>query len=304
MIATVTLNPAIDYTVSLADTLRKDAVNRTAAERLTPGGKGINVSVILHRLGVPTVIHGIPAGMTGQMLCHTIADMGIQASWLPLNDGSSNRINMKLADADGITEINGSGITMTAELQDALLRKLQSYGEKDIIVLAGSIPKGADKNLYGNIMAALQKNGVQFAVDAEGDSLRCALRYHPLIIKPNLPELCGLFDVQRITGDEDLYYYAQLLQREGARNVLISLGGDGAFLLTEGGTCFRMEAPKGKIQSTVGAGDSMLAGWLAGYVKGCTAEECLRMGIAAGSATAFAPWLAERSHVEACLQML
>ncbi len=300
MIATVTLSPAVDYTVSLTQPLRKDAVNRTATEQLTPGGKGINVSVMLTRLGADTTAHGLLAGMTGQMIAHAVSDLQIPAQWLTLHDGSTNRINMKLTDADGTTEINGSGITMNEAVLQALITRLQAYGKHDIIVLAGSIPKGAAPSLYGDIMRRLAATGVQFAVDAEGDALRAALPHHPLVIKPNLPELCALFDAETISADE-LPHYAAQLQAMGARNVLISLGGDGAFLLAESGQQYRMAAPQGKPQSTVGAGDSMLAGWLAGYVQGCSAADCLRMGIACGSATAFSPWLAEQETIAAYL---
>lgn len=296
MIATVTLNPAVDYTVSLSQALQKDAVNRPATEQLTPGGKGINVSVILQRLGADTTVHGLLAGMTGQMIAHAIDNLQIPAQWLTLSEGS-NRINMKLTDADGTTEINGSGIALDETVLQSLIAQLQAYGKDDIIVLAGSIPKGARASLYGDIMAQLRHTGVQFAVDAEGAALRLALAQQPLVIKPNLSELCGLFGITSTPSDADLLHNAKQLQRMGARNVLISLGGDGAFLLTESGQHYRMAAPQGKPQSTVGAGDSMLAGWLAGYAKGCSPEECLRMGIACGSATAFSPWLAEKETI-------
>lgn len=296
MIATVTLNPAVDYTVSLTQPLQKDTVNRTATEQLTPGGKGINVSVILHRLGADTTVHGLLAGMTGQMIAHAVSDLHIPAQWLVLPEGS-NRINMKLTDADGTTEINGSGIALQETVLQTLIAQLQAYGKDDIIVLAGSIPKGARASLYGDIMEQLRHTGAQFAVDAEGDALRETLSRQPLIIKPNLSELCDLFAVTSIASDADLLHYAKQLQGMGARNVLISLGGEGAFLLTEHGQHYRMAAPHGKTRSTVGAGDSMLAGWLSGYAKGCSAEECLRMGIACGSATAFSPWLAEKETI-------
>ncbi|MGN0647666.1 MAG: 1-phosphofructokinase [Oscillospiraceae bacterium] len=296
MIATVTLNPAVDYTVSLTQPLQKDTVNRTATEQLTPGGKGINVSVILHRLGADTTAHGLLAGMTGQMIAHAVSDLHIPAQWLVLPEGS-NRINMKLTDDDGTTEINGSGIALQETVLQTLIAQLQAYGKDDIIVLAGSIPKGARASLYGDIMEQLRHTGAQFAVDAEGNALREALSRQPLIIKPNLSELCDLFAVTFIASDADLLHYAKQLQSMGARNVLISLGGEGAFLLTEHGQHYRMAAPQGKPRSTVGAGDSMLAGWLAGYAKGCSAEECLRMGIACGSATAFSPWLAEKETI-------
>lgn len=297
MIATVTLNPAVDYTVSLTHPLQKDAVNRTSTEQLTPGGKGVNVSVILQRLGTKTTAHGLLAGTTGQMIARAVNDLQIPAQWLTLSEGS-NRINIKLTDADGTTEVNGSGITLCETVLQKLITQLQAYGKDDIIVLAGSIPKGAKASLYGDIMEHLRHTGVQFAVDAEGEALRAALVRQPLVIKPNLSELCNLFEITSIASEDDFLHYAKRLQNMGARNVLISLGGDGAFLLTENQQYYRMVAPQGVPQSTVGAGDSMLAGWLANYAKNGSAKDCLRMGIACGSATAFSPWLAEKETID------
>lgn len=305
MIATVTLNPAVDYTVSLSNNLSKDAVNRTTAERITPGGKGINVSVILHRLGIETVMHGFLAGLTGQLIAHAAAETGIPSQWLYLHEAAgANRINMKLMDPDGVTEINGSGVSPSPEDLTLLNAALQSYTAEDIIVLAGSMPQGVPKTFYGALMKQLSHTGVQFAVDAEGEALLAALPHHPLIIKPNLPELCALFDRDEIYSDAELQQYAERLQTMGARNVLISLGGDGAMLLTEQGDVHRMAAPRGKTQSTVGAGDSMLAGFLAGYAAKRSPAECLCMGIAAGSATAFCEWLADADEIQRCLQTL
>lgn len=305
MIATVTLNPAVDYTVSLDGILTKDAVNRTAAERITPGGKGINVSVILQRLGAETVMHGFLAGWTGQLIARAAAETGIPAQWLYLPEAAGmNRINMKLMDAEGVTEINGRGVTPDAQSLAELTARLQSYGAGDIIVLAGSMPKGVSKTFYGELMEQLRSTGVQFAVDAEGEALLAALPHRPLVIKPNLPELCTLFGCENIRGDEELRQYALKLQEMGARNVLISLGGDGAMLLTEQGDIHRMAAPRGETQSTVGAGDSMLAGFLAAYTAKRPPAECLRMGIAAGSATAFCEWLADADAIKRYFEMI
>lgn len=305
MIATVTLNPAVDYTVSLATPLTHGAVNRTAAERITPGGKGVNVSVILHRLGVETTMHGFLAGLTGQLIESAVAEMGIPSKWLYIKDDNSmNRMNMKLMGAEGVTEVNGIGVAPDLQGVEALLAQLAQYTADDIIVLAGSIPKGISVSLYGEIMQRLRSCGVQFVVDAEGEALMAALTYHPLLVKPNLPELCGLFGCDEICGDAEVLQYAKKLQKMGARNVLVSLGGEGAMLLTETGDVYRMAAPRGETQSTVGAGDSMLAGFLAAYSGRKTMEDCLRMGIAAGSATAFCEWLADADDIQHCLQLL
>lgn len=305
MIATVTLNPAVDYTVSLSAPFVHGAVNRTVAERITPGGKGINVSVILHRLGAETVMHGFLAGLTGRLIESAVTEMGIPAKWLYLNENDGmNRINMKLMNNEGVTEVNGVGVTPDERCIADLLAQLERYSAEDIIVLAGSIPKGLSAAFYGEIMKRLASNGVRFAVDAEGEALLAALPYCPLVIKPNLPELCALFGVDEIHGGDELLHYAARLQEMGARNVLISLGGEGALLLTEDGEVYRMAAPHGETQSTVGAGDSMLGGFLAAYAEKKSMAECLRMGIAAGSATAFCQWLANADDVRQCLRQI
>ena len=305
MIATVTLNPAVDYTVSLQNPLQKNAVNRTEKEQLTPGGKGINVSLILHRLGIPTTAHGFLAGFTGTLIDEAIRSAGIPAQWIRSTDSTQmNRINLKLVEQDAVTEFNGSGIQPDAAQLTALQHQLSAYGKEDTIVLAGSIPKCCPITLYADLMSVLAAHEIDFAVDAESDALIAALSYHPFLIKPNLPELCALFAQDTILGNKQLLYYAAKLQEMGARNVLISLGGDGALLYTEDKKAYRMAAPQGEIGSTVGAGDSMLAGFLAGCQQKCSMADALRLGIAAGSATAFSPWLADAVSIHALLRTL
>ncbi len=305
MIATVTLNPAVDYTVSMQNPLQKNAVNRTEKEQLTPGGKGINVSLILHRLGIPTTAHGFLAGFTGSLIDEAMRTAGVPTQWIRSIDTTQmNRINLKLVEQDAVTELNGSGIRPDGTQLDALQAQLAAYGTEDTIVLAGSIPKCCPITLYADLMAALSERNIAFAVDAEGDALIAALAHHPFLIKPNLPELCALFAKDTILGNKQLLFYASKLQEMGARNVLISLGGDGALLYTEEKTAYRMAAPQGKTDSTVGAGDSMLAGFLAGCQLKRSMPDALRLGIAAGSATAFSSWLADAASIEALLQIL
>lgn len=302
MIATVTLNPAVDYTACIAKPLEKGMVNRTASEHITAGGKGINVSYVLHELHEDTCIYGFSAGAVGAMLRAQVLSWGIRADWLEL-EGQNNRINLKIEESGVVTELNVTGVSVPAEQIANLAEKLRVYGENDIIVLAGSIPRGADSRLYADIMAVLHENGVRFAVDAEGEPLRAVLPYHPFVVKPNLPELCGLFGVE-ITRWQEAVSYGRKLQQMGAENVLLSLGGDGALLLTADGAVWRLDAPHSEVVNTVGAGDSMLAGFLAGAAKGWAMADCLRLGVAAGSATAFAPWLANAEQIEELLNKL
>ena len=301
MIATVTLNPAVDYTVSLTKPLMKSQVNRTAAEHITAGGKGINVSYILNQLAIPTTIYGFLAGATGAMLADAVNALALRANWISL-EGQMNRINLKMEENDAVTELNGRGISVDTESLAALTAMLQTYADGDTVVLAGSIPLGAQKDLYAEIMRQLPKS-VRVAVDAEGDALLTVLPMHPFVIKPNLPELSALFGVSLKTW-RDALPYGQKLRDMGAQNVLISLAEDGALLFSDDGSIYRMDAPHETVINTVGAGDSMLAGFLAACEMELSREDALRLGIAAGSATAFAPWLAKKDAIDALFDTL
>lgn len=302
MIATVTMNPAVDYTALISKPLEKGMVNRTASEHITAGGKGINVSYILHELGAETCIYGYTAGAVGAMLRAQILSWGIRGEWLEL-DGQNNRINLKIEEDGVVTELNGTGVFVPTQQMEKLMEKLRVYGESDIIVLAGSIPRGASPTLYADIMEELGGCGVRFAVDAEGEPLRAVLPHHPFVVKPNLPELCGLFGAE-ITNRQEAIPYGRKMQEMGAENVLLSLGGEGALLFTAEGKVLRLDAPHSDAVNTVGAGDSMLAGFLAGAAKGMAMADCLRLGVAAGSATAFSPWLANAEQIENLLKKL
>lgn len=300
MIYTVTFNPALDYVVFL-DGLQLGDINRSKRESIFYGGKGINVSTILNTLGMETTALGFVAGFTGKAIEEGLASQGIHTDFIHLPEGNS-RINVKIKHGDE-TEINGQGPMITQEAIDALFEKLQTLGEDDILVLAGSIPNTLPEDIYEKILAALSGKGIRIAVDATKDLLLNVLKYHPFLIKPNNHELGEMFHTVCETK-EDIEHYARELQKMGARNVLISMAGDGAILITENGDSIQMGTPKGKVVNSVGAGDSMVAGFLAGYLKNGQYEEALKMGTAAGSATAFSEGLASYEMFSEMLKQL
>ena len=291
MIYTLTLNPALDYHL-YSDTLRKGATNRAERVSFSFGGKGINVSVVLTRLGVSNRALGFVAGFTGDELCRRLTDAGATHDMIRL-DGGMTRINVKLHSAEE-TEINASGPIITAEAMEALMVKLEHMNGGDTLVLSGSVPSSLPKDTYARIMARLAGKGIRFVVDAEGEVLTAALPHRPFLIKPNRHELSALWG-QDLTDDEAVISAARDLQRKGARNVLVSMGGDGAILLTEDGNDYRSPALGGRSINTVGAGDSMVAGFLAGLSEGY--EAALRMGLAAGGATTCAEGLGTREDI-------
>ena len=300
MIYTVTFNPALDYVVFL-DGLKLGDINRTTRESIYYGGKGINVSTILNTLGMETTALGFVAGFTGKAIEDGLNAQGMHTDFIHLPEGNS-RINVKVKHGDE-TEINGQGPVITQEAIDALFEKLNALREEDVLVLAGSIPNTLPEDIYERILAALSGKGIRIAVDATKDLLLNVLKYHPFLIKPNNHELGEMFHTVCETR-EDIEHYARELQKVGARNVLISMAGDGAILITEDGGSIRMGTPKGKVVNSVGAGDSMVAGFLAGYLKNGNYEEALKTGTAAGSATAFSEGLASREMFEKMLAQL
>lgn len=300
MIYTVTFNPALDYVVFL-DGLKLGDINRTTRESIYYGGKGINVSTILNNLGMETTALGFVAGFTGKAIEDGLNAQGMHTDFIHLPEGNS-RINVKVKHGDE-TEINGQGPVITQEAIDALFEKLNALREEDVLVLAGSIPNTLPEDIYERILAALSGKGIRIAVDATKDLLLNVLKYHPFLIKPNNHELGEMFHTVCETR-EDIEHYARELQKMGARNVLISMAGDGAILITEDGGSIRMGTPKGKVVNSVGAGDSMVAGFLAGYLKNGNYEEALKTGTAAGSATAFSEGLASREMFEKMLAQL
>ncbi len=294
MIYTVTLNPSLDYTVSL-DGFELGRTNRTTSEQMLPGGKGINVSIVLRNLGFESTALGFTAGFTGEQIAREVQNMGLRTDFIHINSGCS-RINVKLKDYDG-TEINGMGPAIESNYVEALHEKLKQLKAGDLLVLAGSIPKSLPAAIYSEILMRLQNKGILFVVDATKELLLNALQYKPFLIKPNNHELEELFHVTLDTR-EAVVPYAKKLQEKGAGNVLVSLAGQGAVLVDETGTVHMLAAPRGKLVNAVGAGDSMVAGFLAGWLEKKDYEHAFRMGVAAGSASAFSALLATGTEIE------
>lgn len=293
MIYTVTFNPSLDYIVSVND-FQLGLTNRTDSELILPGGKGINVSTILMNLGIDSTAFGFAAGFTGEEIIREVEAMGIRSDFIKIDSGIS-RINLKLKNIDG-TEINGSGPEISEEKIEELLRKLDILGEGDILVLAGSIPASMPAYMYSTIMERLQHKNVTFIVDATKDLLINVLKYKPFLIKPNNHELGELFDV-KLTTREEVIPYGKKLQKQGARNVLISMAGEGAVLVAEDGSVYEAPAPKGTLVNAVGAGDSMVAGFTAGWIEKKDYRHAFYMGVSAGSASAFSEYLATKEEI-------
>lgn len=294
MIYTVTFNPSLDYIVSM-NGFEMGMTNRTTGEQMFPGGKGINVSIVLGNLGIENTALGFTAGFTGEQIEREVYKMGLHTDFIRIENGFS-RINVKLKDYDG-TEINGMGPKIEQVHVNALFGKLDQLRAGDVLVLAGSIPKGLPDSIYSDILERLQDKGVLSVVDATKDLLLNVLQYWPFLIKPNNHELGEIFDVTLNTR-EDVVPYAKKLQEKGARNVLVSMSGQGAVLVDETGTVHMLAAPKGKLVNAVGAGDSMVAGFVAGWTQKQDYDYAFRMGISAGSASAFSELLATREEIE------
>ena len=291
MVYTVTFNPSLDYIVSVKD-FQLGKTNRTAKEQMLPGGKGINVSTVLKNLGISNTALGFCAGFTGEEIKRRVEEMGLASDFIDLSNGYS-RINVKMKDFDG-TEINGQGPDISPE---RLLRKLDRLKEGDVLVLAGSIPRSMPESIYSDILKRLEGKGILAVVDATGELLLHVLEYRPFLIKPNNHELGEIFQV-KLETKEDVVPYARKMQEKGARNVLVSMAGQGAVLVDEKGQVHMLPAPKGKLVNAVGAGDSMVAGFLAGWLTKKDYEYAFRMGISAGSASAFSENLATKEEVE------
>lgn len=297
MIYTVTFNPSLDYIVTVKN-FQTGMVNRTVDEIIYPGGKGINVSMVLKNLGFDNTALGFMAGFTGDEICRLLEEKGVKADFIHVEKGVS-RINVKLRSNEE-SEINGMGpAIMEADIKK-LYDKLDQLQDGDVLVLAGSIPSVMPESMYMDIMKYLENKKLNIAVDATRDLLVNVLPYHPFLIKPNNHELGEIFGVT-ITEKDDVVKYAKKLQERGARNVLISMAGDGAVLVTEDGQEFRAEAPKGELKNSVGAGDSMVAGFLAGYLSTGSYGEAFKMGVCTGSASAFSEELATKAEVQALL---
>ncbi len=296
-IYTVTFNPSLDYIVTVED-FKLGRVNRTTEEIILAGGKGLNVSMVLKNLGVDSTALGFLAGFTGREIERLIEKQGIRADFIQVPEGIS-RINMKLRSGEE-SEINGMGPFIGQKDIDALYRKLDSLRDGDILVLAGSIPSVMPESMYRDIMEFLKDKKLRIVVDATRDLLVNVLPLHPFLIKPNNHELGEIFGVE-LTEKKDVAEYAGKLQEKGARNVLVSMAGAGAVLVAEDGSAWESEAPRGRVVNSVGAGDSMVAGFLAGYLWSGKYEEAFKWGVCTGSASAFSEELAKKSEVETLL---
>lgn len=294
MIYTVTLNPSLDYIAECKD-FTLGATNRTSSEIIYPGGKGINVSIVLSNLGDRTTALGFLAGFTGEHIDSLIKDMGISSRMIRLNEGMS-RINLKLKSKEE-TELNGMGPNINIIDIARLYQKLESITEDDILVLAGSIPPSVSEGLYSDIMERLKEKKIKIVVDATKDLLMNVLDKKPFLIKPNIHELGELFNVKLDSADEALPY-ALKLKEMGAVNVIISMGKDGAMMVDEYGNSYTMNSPEGKLVNSVGAGDSLVAGFLHKYLETGNYEEAFRYGVCTGSASAFSSALATKEEVE------
>ena len=311
MIYTVTFNPSLDYIVGV-DGFKTGKVNRTAEELILPGGKGINVSIVLQNLGMESIPLGFAGGFTGEEIRRLLKERKVEEQFVRVKKGIS-RINVKLRSLENMpdgektvseeSEINGMGPEISGEELETFYRQLDTLQKGDILVLAGSIPTALPPTIYRDIMKRLQKRKVMIVVDATKDLLVNVLEYHPFLIKPNNYELGEIFGVTLQTK-EDVVLYAKKLQEMGAGNVLVSMAGDGAVLVAEDGSVYRAEAPEGRVRNSVGAGDSMVAGFLYGYLNSGTYEDAFYYGICSGSASAFSENLATRKEVEKLLKKM
>ena len=300
MIYTITFNPALDYIVKM-DEFNLGHVNRSNNEFVYAGGKGINVSIVLNNLEVKSKALGFIAGFTGDEIERRVREFGCDTDFIKLKEGMS-RINVKIK-ADVESEINGGGPDISAEALQELYGKLDTLTSGDILVLAGSIPKTMPTDVYERIMERLQEKSVKFIVDTTGESLLKVLKYNPFLIKPNHHELGELFGV-KLNNKEEVIEYAKKLKDMGAQNVIISMAGDGAVLINSNGDVTTSNVPKGVVKNSVGAGDSMVAGFIAGYLNSKKIEDGFKLGVATGSASAFSEGLATKDYVYELLEQV
>ena len=300
MIYTITLNPSLDYLVSV-ENLALGMTNRTQKEHIVAGGKGINVSIVLKNLGIESRLLGFVAGFTGEEICKQMEKLKLQPKFISLKKGLS-RINVKIRSTKE-TEINGQGPEPTKEELNRLLSQLEELKAEDILVLSGSIPSALSPDLYKEIMEQVKEKEVKVVVDATGKLLMNVLPLKPFLIKPNHHELGELFDVE-ITSVEQVKQYAKKLQEQGARNVLVSMAKEGAVLVAEDGKAYYMNAPEGDAVNSVGAGDSMVAGFLYGYLTEKDMQKAFRYSVCTGSATALSEGFATKEEVDQLVEKI
>lgn len=300
MIYTVTLNPSLDYTM-YPTSLTIGETNRSERESICVGGKGINVSIVLNNLHKESVAMGFTAGFVGKAITEELSRLGVRSDFITLSAGNS-RINVKLK-GECETEINGNGPVICESDVGKLCQKLDSISDGDTLVLAGSIPKSLPKDTYEKILEGLSGKDILFVVDACGEILLNTLKYHPFLVKPNkaeLSEICG----RVLKTDDDIVSAAKELQKKGARNVLVSLGGDGSLLLDEKSAVHRRYGISGEVINTVGSGDSMVAGFICGYLDGFDFDGALNLATACGTATAFSELLADEMSIRAIMEKI
>lgn len=308
MIYTLTFNPSLDYVMSVKD-FKAEIINRSVNEAFYAGGKGINVSCVLKELGVKSTVLGFIAGFTGQELQNKLIEQEIDANFIVVENGMT-RINVKIC-SDGNrgdekkleTEINAQGPVVSEKELSYLAEKIDGLTKEDVLIISGSVCQGVLEDVYAKIVKKCNDNNIPVIVDASRELLWNTLEYKPFLIKPNIQELGELFHHEILTREETLFYGKELKNR-GARNVLISAGEDGALLLAEDGRVYEIGTPKGKVINTVGAGDSMVAGFLAGYMETNDYEKALRMGVCTGSATAFSEGLAKKDTIKKLMRHL
>lgn len=295
MIYTITFNPALDYLIKMQD-FQIGEINLSREEYILPGGKGINVSIILKTLGVDSTAFGFIAGFVGEEIEKKVKEDGVKTDFIKI-ENSISRINVKITTPSEETAVNGKGPFIDEPYIKLLYKKIEKIENGDTLILSGSIPEGMKKDIYQNICKKLEDKDIKIVVDATGDLLLKTLRYHPFLIKPNQYELGEIFNV-KISTHEEAIEYGKKLQLQGAQNVLVSMGNMGAVLLDENGYSHKMQAlNKEKRVNTVGAGDSMVAGFVAGYQLFSNYEKALQMGMAAGTATAHSVFLATKDEI-------
>lgn len=300
MIYTVTFNPSLDYIIQI-ENFEVGEINRTKDEKIFAGGKGINVSIVLKNLGHDSIPLGFVAGFTGKEIVNRMNAIGIKTDFIEVDNGYS-RINVKMRSNEE-TEINGQGPKISNENIEELYRKLDSLNSDDILVISGSVPNTLPSYIYERILNRLKDKKMNVVVDAEKDLLLKSLPYHPFLIKPNNKELGEIFNVTLKTRDE-VIPYAKKLQELGARNVLISMAGEGAVFISEDGKEYKSKAPKGKLVNSVGAGDSMVAGFISGYLESNDYKHAFLKGLCTGSASAFSIELANKEEVDDLMNII